>query len=244
MLVRSRMTPHVHTVSPETTLAEALSISREHRIRHLPVLDDSRRLVGIVTDRDLRLAMPPIWADEHGELTQALHTRRVGELMITNIITALPDTPMEDAARLLYTHHIGCLPVLEDDRLIGILTETDLLRAFAELFGGQKLTKRVEVQLPNRPGELARVVRLIGIEKKINIAGMVVPPVKGGEDCVAIMHLQVDDPSEIAHALRKVGYRVGTPSLETDPDADFVPTEEFRRPFQGDPPFGRAMAEL
>ena len=64
MLVRSRMTSHVHTASPDTTLAEALGMTRAHRIRHLPILDDDR-LVGLVSDRDLRLAMPPIWADEH-----------------------------------------------------------------------------------------------------------------------------------------------------------------------------------
>lgn len=241
MLVRSRMTPNVHTASPDTTLAEALGMTRAHRIRHLPILDNDR-LVGLVTDRDLRLAMPPIWADEHAELMQALHTRRVGELMIADIVTVKPDTPIEEAAKLLYSHHIGCLPVLEDDTLIGILTETDLLRAFAELFGARTPSRRLEVQMPNRPGELARVVRLIGIEKRINIAGMVVPPLRGSEMSVAIMHLQVDDASEITHALRKVGYRVGTPSLENDPDADFVPTEEYRA--AGDPPFGRAMAEL
>ena len=98
--------------------------------------------------------------------------------------------------------------------------------------------------MPNRPGELARVVRLIGIEKKINIAGMVVPPLEGGQDSVAIMHLQVDEPSEIVHALRKVGYRVGSPSLETDPDVDFVPTEEYVPTRRLDPPFGRAVVEL
>ena len=243
MLVRSRMTSHVHTASPDTTLAEALSMTREHRIRHLPIMEEDR-LVGIVTDRDLRLAIPPIWADEHDELMQALHTRSVGELMITDIVTLQPDTPVEDAARLFYTHHVGCLPVLEEGRLVGILTETDLLRAFAELFGARTPSKRVEVQMPNRPGELARVVRLIGIEKKINIAGMVVPPLRGGEDCVAIMHLQVDDASEIAHALRKVGYRVGTPSLENDPEADLVVTNEYVPTRSPDPPFGRAMAEL
>lgn len=243
MLVRSRMTSHVHTASPETTLAEALSLTRAHRIRHLPILENDR-LVGIVTDRDLRLAMPPIWADEHDELMQALHTRRVGELMITDIVTVQPDTPVEDAAKLFYSHRIGCLPVLEEERLVGILTETDLLRAFAELFGARTPSRRLEVQMPNRPGELARVVRLIGIEKKINIAGMVVPPLKGGEDCVAIMHLQVDDASEIAHALRKVGYRVGTPSLENDPDADLIVTNEYVPTRNPDPPFGRAMAEL
>ena len=174
---------------------------------------------------------------------QALRTRRVGELMGTDIVTVQPDTPVEDAAKLLYTHHIGCVPVLEDGRLVCILTETDL-RAFAELFGSRTPSKRLEVQMPNRPGELARVVRLIGIKKIINIAGMVVPPLKVGGDCVAIMHLQVDEPSAIAHALRKVGYRVGTPSLENDADVDFGPTEEYVPTRRLDPSFGRAMAEL
>jgi acetoin utilization protein AcuB len=236
------MTPQVHTASPETTLAEALGLTRAHRIRHLPIVQDGR-LVGLVTDRDLRLAMPPIWADDHEALTRALHQRHVGEVMVTEIVTAQPDTPIEDAAKLLYTHHIGCLPVLEDDALVGILTETDVLRAFADLFGARTSARRVEVQMPNRPGELARVVRLIGIEKRINIAGIVVPPLQGGADSVAIMHLHVEDASEITHALRKVGYRVGSPSLENDPDVDTVPTEEYHAP-GGDPAFPRAMVEL
>jgi acetoin utilization protein AcuB len=133
-------------------------------------------------------------------------------------------TATEDAAKLLYTHRIGCAPVLEDDRLVGILTETDLLPAFAELFGSHAVEAAGSADA-ERPGELARVVRLIGIEKITNIAGMVVPQLKVGEGCVAIMHLQVDEPSAIAHALRNVGYRVGTPSLENDPDVDIVPTD-------------------
>lgn len=242
MLVRSRMTPHVHTASPDTTLADVLSITRAHRIRHVPIVENDR-LVGLVTDRDLRLAMPPIWADKHGELMEALHTKRVGELMTTDIVTASPETPVEEAAVLLYTHRIGCLPIIEDDRLVGILTETDLLRAFADLFGTRTPSVRVEVQMPNRPGELARVVRLIGIEKRINIAGMVVPPLKGDEQSVAIMHLQLDDPGEVVHALRKIGYRVGSPSLENDPDVDKPPPPDYVPTRRRDPPFGRAMAE-
>src|SRR5690606_31143643 len=122
-------------------------------------------------------------------------------------------------------------------------TETDLLRAFAELFGARTPTRRVEVQMPNRPGELARVVRLVGIEKKVNIAGLVVPPLADDETSVAIMHLQLDDPSAIVHALRKIGYRVGTPSLENDPDADVVITNDYVPTRRADPPFGRALAE-
>jgi acetoin utilization protein AcuB len=242
MLVRSRMTPRVHTASPETTLAEALGITRANRIRHLPVLDGDR-LVGVVTGRDLRLAMPPIWAAERDEMLAALNHRRVGEVMVRSIITTSPDTPLEDAARQLYTHRIGCLPVMEEGRLVGILTETDVLRAFVELFTSETATQRVEVQMPNRPGELARIVRLIGIEHRVNIAGVVVPPMASSDDqCTAILHLQTPDASGIVNALRKLGYRVGAPSLETDPDADFVPTQGQETPGQAER--GRALAEL
>jgi acetoin utilization protein AcuB len=243
MLVHSRMTSDVLTASPDTTLAEALSITREHRVRHLPIVEDGH-LVGLVTERDLRLALPPAWAAEHDELMEALHHRHVREVMTTAIIAVQPDTPIEDAARLLYTHRVGCLPVLDLDRLVGIITETDLLRALTEVFGAQTSSTRVEVQMPNRPGELARVVRLVGIENRVNIAGMVVPPLRGGDESVAIMQLQTLDPEQIIYALRKCGYRVGSPSLETDPDVDIVPTEDYT-PRTSAPPFTRrALAEL
>ena len=215
MLVRSRMTPNVYTASPETTIAEALNITRSHRIRHLPVLRDGR-LVGLVTDRDLRLAMPPIWADQRDELKRALHSRKVGEVMVTEIITASPDTPVEEAAKLLYENRIGCLPIMEADALVGILTETDLLRALVELFGAHQPSSRVEVRMPNKPGELARVVRLVGIEHKINITGLVVPPTDAESDSFAVMHLQTLNPRPVVEALRKLGYQVGWPALDLD----------------------------
>jgi acetoin utilization protein AcuB len=241
MLVRSRMTPDVFTVSPDTTIAEALSITRAQRIRHLPVLEDGR-LVGLVTDRDLRLAMPPIWAADQAELTTALNQRRMREVMTTDIVTVQSDTPVEEAAKLLYTHRIGCVPIVDDGKLVGILTETDLLRAFCELFGAQVQSVRVEVQMHNRPGELARVVRLIGIENRVNIAGMVVPPVPGTSDNVAIIHLQTPDARPVIRALRKCGYRVGSPSLDTDPDVD-APHDDLDV-MRSSNPSSRSFAEL
>ena len=162
MLVRNKMTPNVITASPETTLADALKLTRGNRIRHLPVVENNK-LVGIVTDRDLRLAMPPIWASDtdHSQLRDALVTKQVEEVMVTEIITTSPITPIEDAARKLYEHRIGCLPVMEDDALVGIITETDLLRAFVELFGPDETGSRLEIMMEDKPGELSRVVRAI-----------------------------------------------------------------------------------
>jgi acetoin utilization protein AcuB len=138
---------------------------------------------------------------------------------VRDIITVAPDTPVEEAAKLLYTNRIGCVPVMEDDVMIGILTETDLLRSFVQLFGSRDTTSRIEVRMPNKPGELARVVRLIGIENRVNICGMVVPPVTGAES-IAIMHLQTGEPRRIIESLRKMGYAVGLTALDIDPDSE------------------------
>src|SRR4051812_34758502 len=113
MIVRSKMTRDVITASPETSLAGALDITRNHRIRHLPIVDNGR-LVGLISDRDLRLATPPVWAADHTELLQALKTRTVGEHMVSNIISIAPDAPIEEAAQLMYSNRIGCLPVLDN----------------------------------------------------------------------------------------------------------------------------------
>jgi acetoin utilization protein AcuB len=228
MLVRSRMTADVLTASPTTTLAEALTLTRSHRIRHLPVLENGE-LVGLVTDRDLRLAMPPIWADEHDELRSALHEKAVGDVMVRSIITTSPITPIEEAARLLYEHRIGCLPVMDGSRLVGILTETDVLRSFVELFGGAEPSSRLEIRMQNRPGELARVVRLIGIDHKINITGMVVPPFESTNEAVAIVHVQTLDPRPLIEQLRQLGYQIGWPALDLEEEPPVTGTRERRR---------------
>jgi len=241
MLVSSRMTSNVITIAPDASIAEALAVTRANRIRHLPVVENGR-LVGLVTDRDLRLALPPAWAAQHDELMAALNERRINEVMVTTPITTLPETPIEEAAKQLYTHRIGCLPVLDQGgNLVGILSETDLLRAFTELFGANTPSTRVEVQMPNRPGELARVVRLIGVENRVNISGMVVPPRVVGDDSVAIIHMELDNPHDIVHALRKRGYRVGTPSLETDPEVDVPLSDGYAADRTPSP---RMLAEL
>ena len=211
MLVRSRMTRDVITASPTMTLAEAVAVTRRHRIRHLPVVQNGR-LVGVASDRDLRLAIPPQGSMPEEERRRLLETTRVGDVMVKDVITISPDAPVEEAAALLAEHKIGCLPVLMDGQLVGILSETDVLHAFVELFRANGPSSRIEVRMPDRPGELARVVRLIGIDFKINITGMIVPPLSEGE-ALAIIHLQTLDPRNLIEALEKLGYQAGWPSL-------------------------------
>jgi acetoin utilization protein AcuB len=224
MLVRSRMTASLHTVTPDTTIADALTMARAERIRHLPVLEGTK-LVGLVTDRDLRSAVPPAWSDAD-DYRKSVSTKKVREVMSKAVITAPPTTPVEEASKLMYENRIGCLPVMENDKLVGIITETDLLRSLVELFGANQPAARIEIRMPNRAGELARVVRVIGIEYKVNIGGLVVPPPESLEYSTAIVQLQTPDPLPIVEALRKIGYEVGWPSIEQSGTAEFVGTSE------------------
>jgi acetoin utilization protein AcuB len=226
MLVRAKMTPNVITAAPTTSLADALNLTRGNRIRHLPVVEQGR-LVGLVTDRDLRLAMPPVWASDtdHSELRDALTTRTVREVMIKDIITTAADTPIEDAARQMYEHRIGCLPVLDGAEMIGIITETDVMRAFVELFGADQHGTRLEILISNKPGELSRVVRAIGVDFKLNITGLVVPPINNSTEQLAVVRVATRDAGLLIDHLRRLGYRVGSPSLDFEPEhAHAAPT--------------------
>src|SRR5580765_5720339 len=131
MRVRELMTGAPITVRPDTPMVDARHLMLSNRFRHLLVTKDDR-LVGIVTDRDIRLNLPSqatslsVW-----EVNHLLSRLTVGEVMTKSVIITGPDQEARAAARLMLEHKIGALPVLDGAHLVGILTETDILRAFA-----------------------------------------------------------------------------------------------------------------
>ena len=161
MQVERRMKANPITVSPEDSFRHAMTLIRQRGIRHLPVVEEGR-LVGIVTDRDLRQASPsPATSLEIHELHYLLQRMKVREIMTTKLITVTPETSIEEAARLMLEHKIGGLPVLRAGVLVGILTETDILRAFVDLTGLQSDQTRLELVLEDRPGAFLEVCRII-----------------------------------------------------------------------------------
>ena len=120
------------TIPSAMPVLEARRVMQERAIRHLLVVDDGR-LTGIVTDRDIRLNMPsPATTLSVWEVNYLLARLTVGEVMTRSVIVVEPDRPARAAAQLLLTEKIGALPVVDGDRLVGIVTETDFLRAFVE----------------------------------------------------------------------------------------------------------------
>jgi acetoin utilization protein AcuB len=132
MRVRELMTGGVITVGPDTAVLDARHLMVKERIRHL-LVTEGHMLVGMITDRDIRLNLPSqatslsVW-----EVNHLLTKLTVGKVMTRSVITVGPDREARDAAQLMLDHKIGALPVLEGERLVGIVTETDMLRAFVK----------------------------------------------------------------------------------------------------------------
>src|SRR5262249_37698044 len=128
--VRDLMVSCPVTVTPQTAVTEARALMQQRRIRHLPVLENER-LVGLITDRDIRLVLPsPATSLSAWELHYLLAKLTVSEVMTRFVVAVTPTCPLTEAVDLMLRHKIGALPVLEHRKLIGILTRTDILRAF------------------------------------------------------------------------------------------------------------------
>ena len=180
MLVKDRMTPNPITINTDTTFPEAFRIMREERIRHLPVLDKKSRLAGIVARTDLLHASPsPATSLSIFELNYLLANLHVNDVMTSPPITVAEDVPLEEAARVMVEKKIGCLPVMRDGDLVGMITETDIFETFVEILGGEGASLRVTVKVPDVRGELARISGVI--------AGL------GGNIC-SVARFQGEDP--------------------------------------------------
>jgi len=161
MLVGERMSYPVVTISPNTPIAEALELMRKEKIRRTPVVK-AGKLIGIVSDKDLLNASPSdatalsIW-----ELNYLLSKITVADVMTEKVLTVFPDTPIEEAARIMADNKIGGVPVMKDQEVVGIITETDIFKLFLELMGARESGVRVVAVVPEKRGELAELTKAI-----------------------------------------------------------------------------------
>ncbi len=191
MLVKDRMTPNPVTITLTTSFPEAFKIMREKRIRHLPVVDKKGKLSGIVALTDLLRASPSQATSlSVFEMNYLLANLHVKEVMTSPPLTVPEDAPLEEAARLMVEKKIGCLPVMRDGELRGLITETDIFETFVEILGGEDASLRVTVRVHDIRGELARLSGLI--------AGM------GGNIC-SVARFRGEDPEHCYITFRLEG---------------------------------------
>jgi acetoin utilization protein AcuB len=195
LTVRDVMATDLVTVRPHESARHAYRLMRDHRFRHLPVVEGGQ-LVGILSDRDLRPVL----------LSPTLARARVDELMSEDLTTVMPDAPVEEAASLLVVKRIGCLPVVADGRLVGIVTETDLLAVLVELLGLLTQSMRLDVGVAGGPDAYERIVEIIRAHDGRIISVGAVPGVEG--KTVFSVRLEPRDPRPIVEALRTAGFEV------------------------------------
>lgn len=165
MLILDRMTTNPITILPRTAFNDAFALMKRNGFRRLPVVDRSGNLVGIVVEKDLLRASPSSATSlSVYEINYLLSQLTVENVMSSPVITAPPNLPLEEAAGLMVKHKIGCLPVLNGRELVGIITETDIFKALAEVLGGGSPTVRITVCVPDEPGQLAHIAGLIAAE--------------------------------------------------------------------------------
>jgi acetoin utilization protein AcuB len=164
MLVKERMSRQPILAAPDLPINEALNQMKREHIRRMPVVDQHGKLIGIVSDKDLLLASPsPATSLSVWEITYLLSKLTVSEVMTKQVITVTEDTPLEDAARIMVDNKIGGLPVMRGDKIIGIITETDLFKIFLELLGARDKGVRLTLLVPEQPGELAKITQAVAI---------------------------------------------------------------------------------
>lgn len=161
MFVGERMSRPVISVTPDTPINDALAMFKKEHIRRAPVVHKGK-LVGIVSETDLLNASPSdvstlsIW-----EMNYMLSKITIQHVMTKKVISVNKDTPIEEAARIMADKKIGGLPVLDRDKVVGMITETDLFKVFLELMGARDKGIRVTATIDEKPGELAKVTKAI-----------------------------------------------------------------------------------
>jgi acetoin utilization protein AcuB len=215
MYVGWSMKTYLITASPSTSVLKARELMDNHKISHLPVTDGRARLLGIVTDRDLKQAWAsPATTLSVYELTYVLQKLTVESIMSRDVLTATPDMTIERAARMIHDNKIGALPVVKDDKLVGIITSTDLMEVLLVALGMSDDSARVSILARNRIGVLADVGRILQ-QAEVNIRSVVTAPLQGVDDVwQMILRVNATAQTKAVQVLRDAGFKVTTEYVE------------------------------
>jgi acetoin utilization protein AcuB len=204
LLMQDWMKQKVLTLGPEASAFEALRLCRERRIRHIPVVKDER-LVGIISDRDLRDASPPLGDPERVSTMKEI---LLEEVMTREVITTHPEDTIVHAAREMYERKIESLPVVDEEKLLGIVTSSEVMRALIAVIGVHEPGhSRIAVQTL-KPGDLAEVSGIIQ-DRGVDIFSVLSSTGKvTSHDRTLVFQVATRDPSSIIQGLQEAGYEV------------------------------------
>ncbi|MHA6251990.1 acetoin utilization AcuB family protein [Oceanobacillus sp. CAU 1775] len=214
MLVESIMNTDVVTLPPTATIEEALILLKKHRIRHIVIVNDQEQVIGIVSDRDVRDASPSTFIKD-GD--RAVLQNEIQTIMSQPVITIHPLDFVEEIAKIYYDKEFACLPVVSDEKLVGVVTEKHMLYNLIQLTGTHVRGSQIEVKVPHRPGILPEVAQVFG-KHNVNIASVLVYPYKDDpEHKVLVFRVQTMNPMPIIKDIREAGFKLLWPNNIMEP---------------------------
>ncbi|MEE4607167.1 MAG: CBS and ACT domain-containing protein [Desulfobacteraceae bacterium] len=196
MKIHSLMIPNPITITAQASISEAIELMKINSIRHLPVVAKNDMLQGFITLADLKQGLIP----------SMLGDLNLRDLMIKDPVTVSPDDDIEFAAQLIYNHKIGGMPVVKDGRLTGIITATDILRAFIDMMGILSSTSRIDVVIDDRPNSFKKALQIIN-ETGADIINVGRTAQQTGRQ-IYFFRLGACDTGAIKMTLEKEGYEV------------------------------------
>ncbi|WP_394235585.1 acetoin utilization AcuB family protein [Niallia oryzisoli] len=211
MIVEEIMKTKIITLTQDQPILDAANLMLQHKVRHLPIITEDNQLIGLVSDRDIRDATPSILTDP--EEQKDVLKKPIKSIMTTNLITGHPLDFVEEIGAIFYEHHISCLPIVKDKKLVGIITETDLLHTLIELTGAHQPASQIEIKAPNRAGVLNEITTAFR-KQKVNILSVLIYPDKKDESYkIIVIRAQTINPIHLIEDIKKAGYQVLWPNL-------------------------------
>lgn len=209
MLVEDVMKKDVITLPPTATIHKALVLLQKHRIRHIPIINKKNHVIGIVSDRDVRDASPSIF-EKDSDLIELQND--IQSIMSYPVVTVHPLDFVEEIARIFYDEEFASVPVVSNNKLVGIITEKDMLYTLIQLTGTHVQSSYIQVKVQNRPGTLPEVTSFFG-KRKINIISLLIYPYKQDPNYkILVIRFQTMNPSPIIDDLRNAGYQFMWPN--------------------------------
>lgn len=208
MRIRDMMTRNPMTVDSETLVMDAQKIMKENNVRRLPVVDKGK-LLGIVTKHDILEASPsPATSLSVHELNYLLSKMKVKEIMKKNPVTLTPDTPFEEALKIGQEKKIGSFPVVENGKLVGIATESDIVRFLTRALGVREEGSRITIEgLGGKLSDLEKIISIVNQHNTI-VLSMISLPRTEKKEWMIVLRLKTSSPDPIVKDFKKAGFNV------------------------------------
>lgn len=225
MFITRSMTHNVVTIGPDAGIVEARELMKAHHIRHLPVVEGDRVLIGIVTDRDIRSALPSAFLDDEEtrkEREGALRLK-IRDIMTKDPVTISASSTLEDAMLLIQQMRVGAMPVMDrHQKLVGMISIRDILRAFINVLGLEEPGTLLCIVVENKVGQMKRIVDAI-TEERVSFGSILVARYWDEGKRAVFPYLLTHNVTHVKKKLEKMGYTLLDPmdwALEHPPKTD------------------------